>query len=200
MSATNQGPEGGVGVTEFPAAFFADTRISLKAKGVFGLLATHPDGDVLSLDTLMKFSKEGRDALRGALDELEAHGYLRRAQQRNADGTTGPVTYTLSSEQAPQDAAEESTSGWAYAVRDNLSGLVKIGCTSNVQARLRGLRTASPGDLELIWQAPGGRALEAHLHETFRHYRVRGEWFDFTGSAPAASIDWAAAEWAGGAR
>jgi hypothetical protein len=198
VSEYSQDPEGGVEVTEFDPEFFADRRISLKAKGVFGLLATHPGGDVLSLDTLMRYSKEGRDALRGALDELEAHGYLTRAQQRNADGVMGPVTYSLSTEQAPQETAEESSSGWAYAVRDALSELVKIGCTSNVQARLRSLRTASPGDLELIWQAPGGRALEAHLHENFRHHRVRGEWFDFTGSDPAASIAWAAADWAEG--
>ncbi|MFD5571976.1 GIY-YIG nuclease family protein [Streptomyces cadmiisoli] len=198
MSEIHQNPEGGVGVTEFPPDFFSDTRISLKAKGVFGLLATHPAGDVLSLDTLMEFSKEKRDALRGALDELEAHGYLERAQQRNADGTTGQVTYRLCHE--PPPAVDAPSTGWAYAVRDRLSGLVKIGCTSNVPARLRTLRTGAPGDLDLIWQAVGGRALEDHLHQAFRAKRVRGEWFEFTGSDPVAALTLAAATWGEGAR
>ncbi|MEU0950659.1 GIY-YIG nuclease family protein [Streptomyces canus] len=198
MSETNQDPEGGVEVTEFSPEFFADGRISLKAKGVFGLLATHPAGDVLSLDTLRRYSKEGRDALRGALDELEAHGYLERAQQRNANGTTGQVTYRLAHE--PAAVTEAPSTGWAYAVRDSLSGLVKIGCTTNVEARLRTLRTGAPGDLELIWQAVGGRALEAHLHEVFRHQRVRGEWFEFAGTEPVAALTLAAANWGEAAR
>lgn len=193
MIEHRQDPGGGEQVTEFSPEFFADGRISLKAKGVFGLLATHPAGDVLSLDVLMGHSKEGRDALRGALDELEAHGYLERSQQRNANGTTGPVTYRLNHE--PAAVADAPSTGWAYAVRDSLSGLVKIGCTTNVPARLRSLRTGAPGDLELIWQAVGGRALEIHLHKVFHDQRVRGEWFEFTDAEPVAALTLAAANW-----
>ncbi len=66
-------------------------------------------------------------------------------------------------------------------------GLVKIGTAVDVAARVQALRTSNGGALEphglnpsrahLIGTTPGGRRAEMVLHQTFRRYRVEGEWF-----------------------
>jgi hypothetical protein len=54
---------------------------------------------------------------------------------------------------------------------------VKIGTSTNITMRLGVLRCATPYGAQLIGAMPGGRALEADLHERFSSYRLCGEWF-----------------------
>src|SRR5262249_45238273 len=54
---------------------------------------------------------------------------------------------------------------------------IKIGVTRDVERRLRALATGSAVPLELLATLPGGRSLEKKLHERFRRFHVRGEWF-----------------------
>jgi hypothetical protein len=83
--------------------------------------------------------------------------------------------------EVPPARPEPDSTGWAYAITDDFRSMVKIGTARDVATRLRGLQTASPRPLALLWQCRGGLALEMHLHEAFADRRVRGEWFDFTG-------------------
>lgn len=56
-------------------------------------------------------------------------------------------------------------------------GFVKIGYSTNVEARLRSLSTGAPFPVRLIGSHPGTQADEAALHRKFRDHRVSGEWF-----------------------
>jgi len=62
-----------------------------------------------------------------------------------------------------------------YVVR--AGGAIKIGVTCDVERRLRALATGSAVPLELLGTLPGGRRLEKKLHERFKRFHVRGEWF-----------------------
>ncbi|CAI4198579.1 hypothetical protein OG330_31025 (plasmid) [Streptomyces albidoflavus] len=73
--------------TRIHNAVFRDSRMSYKAKGIFGLISTHRDGFGLSIESLTSFSTDGASAVRTGLNELEAFGYLQRDQQR-LDGPT----------------------------------------------------------------------------------------------------------------
>lgn len=55
--------------------------------------------------------------------------------------------------------------------------LVKIGHTTNLPARLRSLRTATPKELRVLLVIPGARDLEQKLHRKFEAHRVGREWF-----------------------
>lgn len=55
--------------------------------------------------------------------------------------------------------------------------LIKIGHTTNLRARLRSLRTASPTELRVLLIIPGTRDNEQELHRKFSAHRVGGEWF-----------------------
>lgn len=60
-------------------------------------------------------------------------------------------------------------------------GLVKIGKATDVRARLSSMQTGNPEPMTLLGEVPGGRADESDLHQRFRSFRVRGEWFRYSG-------------------
>lgn len=64
-----------------------------------------------------------------------------------------------------------------YFVRSYITGLVKIGTTVNLAARVVRLRNNHPGRLEILGVMDGGRDLERSLHHLFHGSRVDGEWF-----------------------
>src|SRR4051794_38705858 len=72
-----------------------------------------------------------------------------------------------------------SNTWFVYLIRADGTTLYKIGRATDVHKRLYGLQCGSPTKLQLIWHVEAGIALEAHLHRTFRDYRVNREWFDF---------------------
>lgn len=81
--------------TQIANALFRDSRISFKAKGLFGLISTHRDGWRVSVGDLAHSGREGRDAVSAGLRELERFGYLARERMRRADGTLGEVVYSI---------------------------------------------------------------------------------------------------------
>jgi hypothetical protein len=71
-------------------------------------------------------------------------------------------------------------SAYVYVIGTPGLQAVKIGWTVNVSGRLKALQTGSPFPLMALWQhlLPDAPTVEANLHQQFRAYRVRGEWFD----------------------
>jgi hypothetical protein len=77
---------------------------------------------------------------------------------------------------------------YVYFIRDDTSRNVKVGTARNPRRRLAALQTGSASPLSFIGAVVGGRAREKELHEQFRQYHRRGEWFD--GSAPMMAMIW----------
>lgn len=94
-SRVQRGPMAGDRFTQISNALFRDKRISLKAKGLFGLISTHRDGYGLTIEAILRDSKDGRDAVRSALAELEKYGYLERIQQHDDEGKFAGVVYCI---------------------------------------------------------------------------------------------------------
>jgi hypothetical protein len=69
--------------TQFPNSWARDNRIGFRAKGVLTLLMSHTDGWQISLQSLATTSQDGITAIRTAVQELEAAGYLTRTLVRN---------------------------------------------------------------------------------------------------------------------
>lgn len=81
--------------TQIPNAWVRDQRLSFKARGLLAELMSHRSGWSVSLKALSQ-GKDGRDAVRGAVNELIALGYLTRSEQRERDdlGHLTDYTYT----------------------------------------------------------------------------------------------------------
>ena len=61
---------------------FQERNMSLKAKGLLSLMLSLPENWDYSIRGLTTLSKDGRDAVMGALQELEEFGYLVRTTLR----------------------------------------------------------------------------------------------------------------------
>ncbi len=57
------------------------------------------------------------------------------------------------------------------------TGLIKIGCSTNLDARIRHIRAMSPAQLELLGSMPGGHREERAAHAKLQSWRDHGEWF-----------------------
>jgi hypothetical protein len=79
--------------TQIPNAWLRDPRLSLKAIGLLSMLMSHQVGWQLSIASMSIKLKEGKDAIRGAIQELETVGYLERSQGRENSGQFGEWTW-----------------------------------------------------------------------------------------------------------
>ncbi|MGW0095556.1 hypothetical protein ACWDWS_42340 [Streptomyces sp. NPDC003328] len=91
--------------TQIANGLFRDSRLSYKAKGIFGYVSTHRDGWQVTLAHLVAVGPDGREAIRAGLKELERYGYLVRERLRRANGTLGEVAYSITDRPATLDVA-----------------------------------------------------------------------------------------------
>ncbi|MFE2700809.1 hypothetical protein ACFXI6_18105 [Streptomyces mirabilis] len=98
--------------TQIANALFRDTRISFKAKGLFGYISTHRDGWQVTIANLARYGRERVDAVTTGLEELEKHGFLLRDRARNTDGTLGQALYFITDLPALQNPSSQPESGY----------------------------------------------------------------------------------------
>lgn len=71
---------------------------------------------------------------------------------------------------------------YLYAIKDTLTGLIKLGYSYDPTERIRELQTGSAGLLVLVHKEPvtenSALQLEKKLHRELSHLRRRGEWFE----------------------
>lgn len=79
-----------------------DPRLSLKAIGLLSKILRLPDDWDYTLEGLARICKEGKDAIRSAIVELERTGYIERRQTHAADGSFAGNEYIV--HEAPFDA------------------------------------------------------------------------------------------------
>jgi len=78
-----------------PNAWVRDIRLSRRARGFLAELMSHEIGWTITFDSLLRGGTEGRDAIKAAMRELEQLGYLRRIQNKDADGKFGNLKYII---------------------------------------------------------------------------------------------------------
>ncbi|SEF04832.1 hypothetical protein SAMN05216489_09970 [Streptomyces sp. 3213] len=81
--------------TRIANTLFRDTQLSLKAKGLFGLLSTHRDGWRMTVAGIARRGRDGEAAVKSGLRELERRGFLVRERERESDGTLGAAAYVI---------------------------------------------------------------------------------------------------------
>lgn len=74
------------GFTVMSNYHFQDKEISLKAKGLLGLMLSLPSNWDYSVNGLVAFVKENKAAVQTALKELEEHKYLKRTRVQDETG------------------------------------------------------------------------------------------------------------------
>lgn len=85
-----------------------DTRLSLKAIGLLSKILRLPDDWDYTLEGLARICKEGKDAIRSAIVELERAGYIERRQTHAADGSFAGNEYIVHECPVGADASPSS--------------------------------------------------------------------------------------------
>ncbi|MEU1084271.1 hypothetical protein ABZ368_29240 [Streptomyces sp. NPDC005908] len=98
--------------TQIANGLFRDSRVSFKAKGLFGLLSTHREGWRLKVTDLARCGRDGEAAVKSGLKELEQHGFLVRERERGEDGTLGAAMYFITDLPALQSHRSQPGSGY----------------------------------------------------------------------------------------
>lgn len=79
-----------------------DDRLTLKAKGLLSVILSLPDDWDYSIGGLAAICKEGRSAVKTALNELKASGYVRVTKEFPKEGSNR-ITYIYDVFERPQD-------------------------------------------------------------------------------------------------
>lgn len=99
---------------------FKEKKMSLKAKGLLSLMLSLPDDWNYSVSGLVALSKDGKDSVMSALNELEKFGYLIRVKTTNEKGQFAGVEYNIFEEpQAEIPIAEKQNSEKQKAGKQN---------------------------------------------------------------------------------
>ena len=89
--------------------------LSLKAKGLLSVMLSLPDEWDYTLRGLAAISREGVDAIREAIRELEEAGYIVRSRGRNEKGQLSGTEYVIY--EHPQQSADHLC--WIFPHRKN---------------------------------------------------------------------------------
>ena len=66
---------------------------------------------------------------------------------------------------------------YVYALQAVVSGLVKVGITTDIKKRKRDLQNGCGQSLNLLMLVEGTTELEKSIHSAFKDHRLEGEWF-----------------------
>lgn len=109
----------------------------------------------------------------GFATRLEAELFRARLVGEKLDRDDVPAEWRLPARRRPKPQPA------VYFIQEGADGPVKIGVgMGGCFDRLSALQTGNPRALVLRGTVPGGRELEAALHEHFAAHLVRGEWFE----------------------
>jgi len=111
--------------------------------------------------------------LRRFLDDWKKRDREERAAKRAAEKALIPPRPWVVDPIAP-DPGDNS---WTYVIQAGRCGLVKIGVSLRVEARMRSLQKTSPAVLRLVAVLEGGLALERLMHARLGRDRAHHEWF-----------------------
>lgn len=82
--------------------------LSLKAKGLLSQMLSLPDEWDYSLEGLSRINREGVDAIRTGIRELEEHGYLERRRLRDGSGRLAGTEYVVHERAVARPSLPES--------------------------------------------------------------------------------------------
>ena len=138
-----------------------DPRLKLGAKGLLSLVLSLPEDWEYSIEGLAALGPEGKDAVRSAVKQLEAAGYITRQRSHDSGGQFSSSVYII--REKPEEAPP--LAGFPSLVKPSLEKPTAENPTELNK------------DIQIPPKAPqGGRRREAKEEPDWKPERFRGFW------------------------
>ena len=146
-------------------------KIAMKEAGGNRTMAANILG--IGRATLYKYMKFDDE-----LSEMIGQGYTaltRKEIQQRAEEINNGLHHNLRKFKNDGD-------GYLYLIREKWRGLVKIGVSKDVKARLSAIRSNCPQEVELLsaYLVDSPYQIESMLHEEYKDHCYQGEWYELT--------------------
>ena len=150
------------------------------------LLELHGEGGVLRFQETYQDPQNGQTYPMLVLPLNVALAYLARVSKElgvkimgaalKSSSVATEVLHALQDFEVPDDLPDM----YVYAIRNTVTGNIKLGISRHPEARLKQLQTGNDCRLELVAMRPAVArfADERALHKANAHARLSGEWFD----------------------
>lgn len=121
--------------------------------------------------------KEFKDLVISMMDKV-AENY---ENLKSEDPILAQRVMEIISNERPKEKRVQKSDKWQYVyiVEMETTGYIKIGVASNIQKRLSSMQSSSPFKMLLLGciKKEDAYKYEAKVHEKYKQFRVRGEWF-----------------------
>lgn len=144
------------GYTVLQNTMILDKQLSLKTKGLMAVILSRPDDWEFSVGGLAVFCGCGKDAIRGALKELEQAGYLTRQQLHGEGGAFSGNLYEIHDSVDPIEE-DPPLSDNPTTASAPLSGKPSTEKPSTENPTQRNKDLTKEGSNETPYSPPGGR-------------------------------------------
>lgn len=124
---------------------FKEKEMSLKAKGLLSLMLSLPDCWDYSINGLASLSKDGKDSVMNALNELEQFGYLIRTKKTDEKGRFAGYDY---------DIFEKPQTGQPYTEKPNTENPQQLNTNqSNTKAlKTKEINNNAEAEFAALWE------------------------------------------------
>jgi hypothetical protein len=89
-----------------------DRRLSFRARGVLAYILSLPPNAKTTVEAIAREGTEGREAVRKAMAELEAQGYVKRVKERDGRGQVRTDTHVFGTPQEARGTDDRPTGFW----------------------------------------------------------------------------------------
>jgi predicted transcriptional regulator len=139
------------------------------------------NSEKIDVESLIKKTKEGKSFLNKTISGLEKKGVFKRVQKKIGGLFCGSYLEFPNGTTYGHDVLDKisKNNGYVYLFHDSTRDLLKIGFSTNVEKRLKNIKSQFNSNITHISHYDGGIIEENRLQSKFSHLKYHNEWFHY---------------------
>mgnify|MGYP003295020426 CR=1 FL=1 len=153
---------------------FREKQMSLKAKGLLSLMLSLPDEWDYSIAGLVMLSRDGKDSVMAALNEIEEFGYLKRTRTTDEKGQFSGYDYDIyECPQRENPYAENPNTDNPNTEKPNAENPPQLNTNSRITKETKTNRSSTYKDIVEFLNEKAGTKFRSSGADTQKHINAR---------------------------